>query len=142
MTEQQQQELAKFEGWAIVQQMGHKTVAGYVTTVYFGNVAMLRVVQQEGPEVELTTERDEWVDGHYLYAGSKVRVYRPRAEQYVAVSSLYAFTPCTEEEANKSQPKHVEILERADRKAVVAAQEEDVTGYYEKPEEDDEDGPF
>lgn len=118
---EQQQELAKFEGFAIVQQMGHKTVAGYVTTVYFGSVAMLRVVQQERPSEELTIERDEWVDGHYIYAGSRVRISRKRAEQYIAASSLYAFTPCSEEEANASQPKTVEIIERAERKEITSS---------------------
>ena len=138
MTEQQQ-ELAKFEGFAIVQQMGHKTVAGYVTTVYFGSVAMLHVVQQERTPEELTIERDEWVDGHYIYAGSKVRISRKRAEQYVAASSLYAFTPCTESEANESQPKTVEIIERAERKALPSTR---LVDHGDDDAEDDQDGPF
>lgn len=114
----EQQELAKYEGYAIVQQMGHKTVAGYVTTEYFGSVAMLRVVQQQQPPEEMTLEADMWINGRLIYAGSKVRISRKRAEQYVAASSLYAFTPCTAEEATESQPKSVDVIEVAERKAL------------------------
>lgn len=116
-----EEQYANFEGFAIVQQMGHKTVSGFVTTVYFGTTAFFKVVQQERPPEEITLERDGTVCGHYLYAGSKVRISRARAEQFVAVSSLYAFTPCTEAEANESQPKTVEIIERAERKTLAAA---------------------
>ncbi len=123
MNDEQQQ--ANFEGFGIVQQMGHKTVAGYVTTEYFGGVAVFRVVQQEQPPEEVTLDRDGSVNGHYLYAGSKVRVSRPRAETYIAVSSLYALTPCTESEANARQPKTIEIIERAERKALAAAVHDD-----------------
>lgn len=114
----EQQELAKYEGYAIVQQMGHKTVAGYVTTEYFGSVAMLRVVQQEQPPEDITLEMDTWVNGRIVYAGSKVRISRERAEQYVAASSLYAFTPCSAEEATRNQPKTVEVVEMAERKTL------------------------
>lgn len=122
MSEQQQ---AKFEGFAIVEIMGHQTAAGYVTTEYFGNVGVFRVVQQEQPAEELTLPRDGSFDGHYLYAGSKVRISRPRAECLIAVSSLYRLTPCTEDEANKSQPKTVEILERAERKVLASVADDD-----------------
>lgn len=128
---EQQQELAKFEGWAIVQQMGHKTVAGYVTTVYFGSVAMLRVVQQKRPPEEIIVDKDMYVNSFWIYAGSKVRISRQRAEQYIAASSLYAFTPCSEEEANASQPKTVEIIERAERKEITSSDPFD-------PDEDEE----
>lgn len=132
----EQQELAKFEGYAIVQQMGHKTVAGYVTTEYFGGVAMLHVVQQEQPPEEITIPEDQWINGRMIYAGSKVQISRPRAEQYVAASSLYAFTPCSAEEATRSQPKTVEVIEMAERKALAAADLEDPD---DDPEGDDDD---
>lgn len=116
-----EQQLANFEGFALVAQMGHKAVAGYVTTEYFGAVAIFKVVQQERPPEEITIERDGAVNGHYLYAGSKVRISRPRAVHYVPVHSLYDMTPCTEEEANAQQPKTIEIIERAERKALASA---------------------
>ncbi len=132
----EQQQLAKYEGYAIVQQMGHKTVAGFVTTEYFGSVAMLRVVQQEQPPEEITISEDQWINGRMIYAGSKVRILRQRAEQYVAASSLYAFTPCTAEEAHRSQPKTVEVIEAAERKTLAAAASKD-------PDDDEyDDDPF
>ncbi len=42
-----EQQLAMFEGYAIVEIMGHQKVSGYVTTQYFGGTAVFRVVQQE-----------------------------------------------------------------------------------------------
>lgn len=136
MNDEQQQ--ANFEGFAIVQQMGHKTVAGYVTTEYFGGVAVFHVVQQEQPPEEITTVRDGSVDGHWLYAGSKVRISRPRAEEYIAVASLYSMTPCTEAEANAKQPRTVEILERAERKALASSVDKAILG----DDEEDNDGRF
>lgn len=130
------QELAKYEGYAIVQQMGHKTVAGYVTTEYFGSVAMLRVVQQEQPPEDVTLQADTWINGRLIYAGSKVRISRQRAEQYVAASSLYAFTPCTAEEATRSQPKTVEVIEMAERKTLGAAPD-DPDDPDDDPDDDD-----
>jgi len=39
MIDQQQ---AKFEGFALVEIVGHQRVAGFVTTEYFGNVAVFQ----------------------------------------------------------------------------------------------------
>lgn len=133
----QEQEQAKFEGFAIVQQMGHKTVAGYVTTEYFGGVAVFHVIQQEQPPEEIVLDRDGTVHGHYFYAGSKIRVSRPRAEEYIAVSSLYALTPCTEAAANAVQPKNVEVIERAERKALAASEDDDLFDCGKDDDEED-----
>lgn len=112
------QQLSTYEGYAIVEIMGHQRVSGYVTTQYFGATAVFRVVQQEQPPQEMTLDADQWIDGVRVYAGSKVRISRPRAETFVAASSLYRLTPCTEEQANCSQPAKVEVIERAERKAI------------------------
>lgn len=116
----QEQQLATFEGYAIVEIMGHQRVAGYVTTQYFGSTAVFRVVQQEQPPEEIVLESDQWIDGERIYAGSKVRFSRPRAETFVASASLYRMTPCSEDQANRDQPKVVEVVERAKRKVIAA----------------------
>lgn len=116
----QEQQLANFEGYAIVEIMGHQRAAGHVTTQYFGGVAVFRVVQQEIPDETITLDKDQWIDGERLYAGSVIRVSRPRAETFVAASSLYRMTPCTEAEATASQPKKIEVVMRAERKLVSA----------------------
>lgn len=138
-----EQQLASFEGYAIVEIMGHQKATGYVTTQYFGGTAIFRVVQQEYPVEEITLEADQWLDGERLYAGSKVRVSRPRAETFVAAASLYRMTPCTEQEANAMQPRKIEVLERAERKAieqvpvatVFRTESADEDAYYEDMEE-------
>lgn len=62
-----------FEGWAIVEQMGHKTIAGFVREVQLAGVAMLRI---DVPGPEGTAE--------------------PIASQFIHASTLYALTPTAE----------------------------------------------
>ncbi len=95
MTEQQQ---AKFEGWAIVELMGHQTEAGFVTTEAYGQAVMFRIDVPELPEREYTLERPEYAGGTYFEVGSKVkREGRPARSRLVSPSAVYAINPCTEE---------------------------------------------
>ncbi len=121
---------SKFEGWALVEIMGHQRVAGYVTTEAFGSVVMFRVVMPEVPETEQTLERDQWVDGERAPAGSKVRIGRRRIETLIGAASVYRMTPCTEQEAMRAQPAKVELIEKAI--ALIAPLDD------EDPEEDGE----
>ena len=100
MIDQQQ---AKFEGYALVEIMGHQRVAGFVTTEYFGNVAVFHVVMPEVAAEEIEIQARQWVDTEYLEAGSRVRVSRPKVEQFVGASSLYRLTPCTQADAITQQ---------------------------------------
>lgn len=104
-----------FEGFAIVEILGHQRVAGYVTTEAFGSVVMFKVAQSELPATETVLKDSQYVDGEYCPAGSKVRISRERAETFVGAASVYRMTPCTEEQATKAQPCKVEILEKAQR---------------------------
>ena len=110
-----EQPIEKFEGYAIVEIMGHQRVAGYVTTVAFGSVVMFKVVQVEVPPEERILEKDEYLHGHLLGAGSKVRIGRQRAETLVGAGSVYRMTRCTEAEASSQQPLDVEVVERKER---------------------------
>jgi hypothetical protein len=96
MIEAQQQ--AKFEGWAIVEQMGHNRYAGFVTTEYFGGTALFRIDVPALEERERTTKRPEYdSDGRYLPAGVKVKESAVQGyTKYIGPSSLFALTPCTE----------------------------------------------
>ncbi len=133
MSEVQQ---SKFEGYAIVEIMGHQMVSGYVTTEAFGSVVMFKVVQQEIPPTEKTLERTQYVDGEYCPEGSRVRISRERAETYVGVGSVYRMTPCTEDQANASQPAKVEIIEKEERKLVAAGIDNAIAGADEVDEDD------
>jgi hypothetical protein len=67
-----------FEGWAIVEIMGHRRLAGYVSEVSIAGAAMLRV-DVAGKE-----------------PGSE-----PKATQFYGGASLFCVTPTTEEVARK-----------------------------------------
>ena len=74
MIDQQQ---AKFEGYGLVEIVGHQRVAGFVTTEYFGNVAVFHVVMPEVAAEEIEIPTRQWIDTEYLEAGSRVRISRP-----------------------------------------------------------------
>ena len=110
MSEQQQ---ASFEGWAIVEMMGHQTEVGFVTTQAFGQAVMFRIDTPELPEREFMLTAPEWVnvgeDGRsWMHEGAKVkRAASPARSRLVSPGALYAINPCTEEAARTAIEKHV-----------------------------------
>jgi len=98
---------ANFEGWAVVEMMGHQREIGFVTTEYFGGAALFRVDSPEIPEREYILERPEHTlhENQYvtLPVGSTVkRTSIPAKSRLVSPAALYAMTPCTEETARKA----------------------------------------
>lgn len=83
-----------FEGWAILELMGHRRLAGYVSEVEIAGQGFLRL---EIPEV---VEDDETM---------------PAVTQFYSPSSVYALTPTTEETARgvRSRPAPVHAYEVA-----------------------------
>lgn len=95
---------ASFEGWAVVEMMGHRKEIGYVTTQAFGPAVLFRVDTPELPEREAALEESAYalVDGvrQWCPSGTKVKVAaRTGHSCLVAPGSLYAITLCTEEAA-------------------------------------------
>ncbi len=96
---------ANFEGWCVVEMMGHRKEIGYVTTEAFGQAVMFRVDTPELPEREFILTSPEYAESapdvrSWCPAGTKVK--RPAAQArtcLVAPSSLYAMNPCTEQAA-------------------------------------------
>lgn len=84
MSEQQ----SKFEGWAIVEVMGHNTFQGFVTTESFGGTVLFRVDVPEIPE-QITE------------AGKREAV--PAFTKLIGAGSIYCITPCTEETAKAAR---------------------------------------
>ena len=82
-----------FDGWAIVELLGHRRLAGNVRQVTMGTAALLRV---DVPEISLPA--GEWVSGQG-YAAEAVQV--PGFSTFVNPASLYCLTPCTEEHARE-----------------------------------------
>lgn len=94
-----------FEGWAVVELMGHQREIGFVTTEAYGQAVMFRIDTPELPERDFVLTRPEYAkssDGEdeWCPAGSKVkRPAIPPRSRLVAPGSLYAINPCTEEAA-------------------------------------------
>ncbi len=123
-------EQAKFEGWAIVEMMGHQREIGFVTTQAFGQAVMFRIDTPELPEREFTLTVPEYTkdaDGGsaWTQAGAKVkRAASPARTRLVSPGSLYAINPCTEEAARTALERTVDrplILIEAPMKAIGAA---------------------
>ncbi len=101
MTEPQ----AKFEGWAVVEMMGHQREVGFVTTEVYGAACLFRVDTPALPEREHELKRPQYIltpggEQKYCPAGSKVkRPPVPAKSRLVGPPAIYAITPCTEETA-------------------------------------------
>lgn len=94
---------ASFEGWAIVEMMGHRREVGFVATQAFGQAVLFRVDIPELLERDYVLERPQYVDGQYCATGTKVRRQAsPARSCLVAPSSLYAINPCSEAAAMKA----------------------------------------
>lgn len=100
-------EQAKFEGWAIVEMMGHQQEIGYVTTEAYGLAVLFRIDIPEIPGHELILKRPEYgsmpgniEESRYLPVGTKVqRQGTPARSRLVSPAALYAINPCTQEAA-------------------------------------------
>lgn len=79
-------ESGTFEGWAILELMGHRRLGGYVREVTLAGAGMLRI--------DVPGDDDE---AARLYPGASSKpAPTSGATQFVSPQSLYALTPCTE----------------------------------------------
>lgn len=94
---------AKYEGYAVVEIMGHNREIGFVTTEYFGGPALFRIDQPSIPEREYELTRAQWIGDVLAQPGTKVQ--RPAMSgktTYVGPQAIFRLTPCTEETAMKA----------------------------------------
>lgn len=135
-----------FEGWAIVEMMGHRKEIGYVKTQAFGQAVLFRVDVPELPEREFVLDAPEYAkdDGRERWCpiGTKVkRSSSPARSCLVAPSSLYAINPCSEEAAMLAIERNVHrpliALEIPPQAALPPASLEDET--YEDAYEHEDD---
>ena len=124
-----------FEGWAIVELMGHRRLAGYVTETELAGAPMLRLDVPEHPWVEGCTcgsDHPESLD-HEEHKPS-CRMFREEgddrpldvyATQFYAPAALYCLTPTTEETARavRARPTPVHVWEVPRPRELVAAGE-------------------
>ena len=122
-----------FEGWAIVEMMGHRKEIGYVTTEAFGAAVLFRVDQPAMPEGrEQVLEYSRMVGEHYCRAGTKVKYGGIGARTVlVAPSSIYALNPCTEAAARKAidvnVPRPVVLLDVPPQMVITGCQADPVS---------------
>jgi hypothetical protein len=91
---------ARFDGWAIVDVMGHQRYVGYVTTEAYGAAVLFRIDVPALPERERATKVAGYVGGQYCGTGTIVREKAvPGYTKLVGSGSIYTITPCTEEAA-------------------------------------------
>ena len=100
-----------FEGWCIIEQMGHKRMAGYVSEQVIGGYSFIRV-DVPGP------------DG------------QGAATQFITGQTVYAITPCTEDIARKvaanCQPSPVTIWDLKTPALPAARCDDDDTDEYDE----------
>ena len=114
----------RFEGWALVEIMGHRRAAGHVTTEYIGQAAFLRVVTPEVPPTTYIVEVERWIEGAWLGVGSVMECSREREEILVGSASIYAITPIKEEDVLSHAPLKHRIIKAAERKMLETPDEE------------------
>jgi hypothetical protein len=137
-----EQEQAKFEGWAIVEQMGHNKYAGFVTTQVFGAARLFRVDVPELPERQFELTLPTYSDGEYLSAGALVsKAATPAYSKLIGPSSIFAITPCTEELVRETlehiTPRPLIVLERPAASLIQAPPPMDI-GLFPEGMNDDE----
>ncbi len=130
----------QFNGYALVEIMGHRRAAGFVTTEYIGASAFLRIVTPEVPPTRVTLEKDSYHDFTQLYAGSVIEISRPRAEILVGSASIYAITPIEEGEVLAHAPLTKTVIERAPRASIMGPAESQDDS--DRLEPDDDEGPL
>ena len=123
-------EQSKFEGFAIIEIMGHQKEIGYVTTAYFGGPALFRVDQPELPEREVTLQRPQYIGAAYCPPGTVVkREALPAKTSFVGPSAVFRLTPCTEETARRAIehmiPVPLTVLSIPEKALITAGHDDD-----------------
>jgi hypothetical protein len=101
---------ANFDGFALVEMMGHRRVAGYVTTEYIGSAGFLRVVTPEIPATRQALADAQYINGRWVAAGTVVEVSRPKQQTLVGAASIYAVTPIEETDINAHMAPTVTVI--------------------------------
>lgn len=136
MTDPQQ---ARFEGWAIVDVLGHQRYVGYVTTEAYGQAVLFRIDVPALEERERVTKQPGYLSDRYLPAGTSVKEGAVAGyTKLVGSGSIYTITPCTKEAAlhavEESQPRPLMAVALPPKRALEAGAHD--------PDDDIDDAPF
>jgi hypothetical protein len=128
-------EQSKFEGWAVVNVLGHQRYAGHVTTEHFGQTVFFRVVTPAREGRTRIAENGDYIGNHHgwSYAAQGWRLTEadaPEIVRYVGAGSIYTLEPMSQDAVMK------ELDSIAPRKVI------DVTDADGKPIEEREEMPW
>jgi|KBSSwiStaDraftv2_1062776.scaffolds.fasta_scaffold378862_2 hypothetical protein len=120
---------AKFDGWAIVDVLGHQRYVGYVTTEAYGQAVLFRIDVPELAERERVTKQPGYVDSRYVPAGTTVKEGAVAGyTKLIGAGSIYAITPCTKaaalEAVEQSQPRPLMSVQFPPDRALAAQVDE------------------
>lgn len=132
-----------FNTWAIVEVMGHKRFAGFVTEQSFGVATLIRV---DVPATDQPERRGYLPDGRY---GDIAPRTTAAYSKLIGVASIYMVTPCTEDVARKvatvieadNDPIPVAIPVERQIPASVGGSLDEFDASFDEHEDDDEPSP-
>jgi hypothetical protein len=128
---------ARFDGWAIVDVLGHQRYVGYVTTEAYGGAVLFRIDVPELQERERTLKSGEYIGGRYVNAGGTVKEGAVQGySKLIGAGSIYAITPCTKEAALKA----VEDVQARPLMSVALPPERALTAPPDQYADDEDDG--
>jgi hypothetical protein len=146
---------AKFEGYAIVDVLGHQRYAGFVRTEAYGQVVMFRVDVPGLPAREHTLTEPQYateVEGVRRWCPVGTKVQRPPTlgfTKLIGAGSIYSISPCDEAAAmaavEASQRAEFKLISLPERKALAApdhpepADADDTEDDEDEEPEDDDD---
>jgi hypothetical protein len=110
-----QAQTATYSGWTLLELMGHNREAGYLSTLYFGAVALLQVDVPEIPAREETLTRPQWVGSQLLPVGTVIaKEAIPGRSFMLNPSAIYRAHPATEEAVRAAiaanQPREIKVI--------------------------------
>lgn len=119
-------EQAVFNGWAIVDVLGHQRYIGYVTTEAFGAAVLFRIDVPALEARERTTVRPGYVGDVYAPAGTVVQEGAVAGyTKLVGAGSIYTITPCDQAAAiaalETSRPRPLMVARLPDASALPPA---------------------
>ena len=95
-----EQQQSRFDGWAIVDVLGHQRYVGYVTTEAYGQAVLFRIDVPPLEERERVTKRPGTIGAMYCPAGTTVKEGAVAGyTKLIGAGSIYGITPCTKEAA-------------------------------------------
>ncbi len=137
---------ARFDGWAIVDVMGHQRYVGYVTTEAYGAAVLFRIDVPALEPRERVTKRPGHYGDRYLPAGATVQEGAvPGYTKLIGSGSIYMMTPCTKEAAllavEEMQARPLMSVSLPPDRALTGSGESttpDEHGYEDDPDDDED----